>query len=298
MTRVILSLFLLFSITLTSCVESSNKYKALKAQLDSLQTDFGLQAGELDAVFATLNEVEAGLKSIRESENIIAVQSQSHDGIDIPSESKEQIKNDMEAIKEAIKKYQKKISDLKRDNRIQSKQFKKRLDALTKELKEKSDLIADLTSQLNEKNAQLEIKSKEIASLGDVVSNLKNEVSKLNIEEQKLKDKLSSQEKELYSVYYIVGSKSDLINAGVITKGGLFKSAKVSYQSEKDIFVKIDYRNISIINTNAKKAKILSIHPKGTYTFEKDEDSSEMSLIISDPDAFWEQTKYLVIQTN
>ena len=283
---------------MTSCVENSSKYKALKAQLDSLNTEYGIQSSELDEVFATLNEVEAGLKSIRESENIIAVQSQTQDGMEVPAESKIQIKQDMEAVKQAIKKYQQQIAELKKDNRIQSQQFKKRLNALSKELKEKSELIENLTAQLDEKDAQLEIKTKEIASLGEVVSNLKNEVNTLSVEEKKLKDKVASQEQELYSVYYIVGSKSDLIDAGVITKGGLFKSAKVSYLSEQDTFVKIDYRNISIINTNAKRAKVLSIHPKGTYTLENDAESGEVSLIISDPAAFWEQTKYLVIQTN
>ena len=298
MKRLFFALLLSLSVILTSCVENSSKYKALKAQLDSLNTEYGIQSSELDEVFATLNEVEAGLKSIRESENIIAVQSQTQDGMEVPAESKIQIKQDMEAVKQAIKKYQQQIAELKKDNRIQSQQFKKRLNALSKELKEKSELIENLTAQLDEKDAQLEIKTKEIASLGEVVSNLKNEVNTLSVEEKKLKDKVASQEQELYSVYYIVGSMSDLIDAGVITKGGLFKSAKVSYLSEQDTFVKIDYRNISIINTNAKRAKVLSIHPKGTYTLENDAESGEVSLIISDPAAFWEQTKYLVIQTN
>ena len=298
MKRLFFALLLSLSVILTSCVENSSKYKALKAQLDSLNTEYGIQSSELDEVFATLNEVEAGLKSIRESENIIAVQSQTQDGMEVPAESKIQIKQDMEAVKQAIKKYQQQIAELKKDNRIQSQQFKKRLNALSKELKEKSELIENLTAQLDEKDAQLEIKTKEIASLGEVVSNLKNEVNTLSVEEKKLKDKVASQEQELYSVYYIVGSKSDLIDAGVITKGGLFKSAKVSYLSEQDTFVKIDYRNICIINTNAKRAKVLSIHPKGTYTLENDAESGEVSLIISDPAAFWEQTKYLVIQTN
>ena len=298
MKRLFFALLLSLSVILTSCVENSSKYKALKAQLDSLNTEYGIQSSELDEVFATLNEVEAGLKSIRESENIIAVQSQTQDGMEVPAESKIQIKQDMEAVKQAIKKYQQQIAELKKDNRIQSQQFKKRLNALSKELKEKSELIENLTAQLDEKDAQLEIKTKEIASLGEVVSNLKNEVNTLSVEEKKLKDKVASQEQELYSVYYIVGSKSDLIDAGVITKGGLFKSAKVSYLSEQDTFVKIDYRNISIINTNAKRAKVLSIHPKGTYTLENVAESGEVSLIISDPAAFWEQTKYLVIQTN
>lgn len=298
MSRLVIALLLLGSVLSTSCVENSGKYKALKAQLDSLQADFGLQAGELDEVFATLNEVEAGLKFIRESENIITVQSQTQDGMEVPANSKEQIKNDMNAVKEAIQKYQKQIADLKKDNRIQSQQFKKRLNAISKELKEKSQLIENLTAQLNEKSTQLEIKTKEVATLGEVVSNLKNEVNELNEEGTQLKNKVAVQEKELYSVYYIVGSKSDLIDAGVITKGGLFKSAKVSYQAERDIFVKIDYREISAINTNSPKAKVLSIHPKGTYSLETDSETGEVSLIISEPNAFWEQTKYLVIQTN
>ena len=107
---------------------------------------------------------------------------------------------------------------------------------------------------------------------------------------------MASQEEELYSVYYIVGTKDELIDADVITKGGLFKSAKVSYQSEKNTFVKIDYRQITTITTNAKKAKVLSVHPKGTYAIETTD--GEAALIISDPESFWEHTKYLVIQTN
>ena len=138
------------------------------------------------------------------------------------------------------------------------------------------------------------LQTKQIASLDEVVSNLKEEVSELHQEGSALKAKVADQESEIYSVYYIVGTKQELIEAGVMTKGGLFKSSKVSYQSEKEAFVKIDSREISEINTNAKKAKVMSIHPKGTYAFV--ENDGEMVLNISNPAEFWEQTKYLVIQ--
>ena len=77
-------------------------------------------------------------------------------------------------------------------------------------------------------------------------------------------------------------------------KGGLFKAAKVSYQAETETFVKIDSRAITEINTNAKKAKVMSVHPEGTYEFV--ENDGEMILNITNPDKFWQQTKYLVIQ--
>lgn len=286
----------LFAVSIVSCVENSGKYKALRAQLDSLQQEHGIQSGELDEAFAILNEVEQGLQSIRESENIITVQAQSRDGLDVPAESREQIKNDMQAIGDAIRQYQAQIEQLKKDNRIQSAQFRKRLDALSAELQQKAELIESLTAQLNEKDAQLAVKAEQIASLDLVVSNLKEEVATLNKSSEELKEKVAEQDKELYSVHYIVASKADLITAGVITKGGLFKSSKVSYESERNSFVTIDSREITSINTNAKKAKVLSVHPAGSYTLEKIND--EIIISISDPARFWEQTRYLVVQTN
>ena len=279
-------------IGLGSCVENSGKYKALQAQLDSLQNSYNVQGAELDEVFATINEIEQGLSSIRESESILAVQTA--DGIEIKAGSKEQLKSDVEAIKSAIKNYQDEIKKLENDKRLQSAQFKKRLSAMQKELKEKSEIIETISRQLEEKEAQIARQSKQIATLDETVSNLKDEVSTLSTEGQQLKAKVADQEEEIYSVYYIVGSKAELIEAGVMTRGGLFKSSKVSYQAEKDAFVKIDLREISEINTNAGKAKVMSIHPKGTYAFV--ENDGEMVLNISDPEKFWQQTKYLVIQ--
>lgn len=282
----------LVALNLSSCVENSSKYKALQAKLDSLQVNYNVQGAELDEVFATINEIEQGLSSIRESENILTVRTA--DGIEIKKGSKEQLKRDVEAIQNAIKNYQEEIKKLQDNNRLQSSQFKKRLAAMQKELKEKSTIIETISRQLEKKEAEIVQKDKQIATLDKTVSSLKEEVTNLSTEGDILKAKVADQEAEIYSVYYIVGAKSELIEAGVMTKGGLFKSSKVSYQAEKDAFVKIDLREISQINTNARKAKVMSIHPKGTYAFV--DNDGEMVLNISNPEKFWEQTKYLVIQ--
>ncbi len=288
---ILLSLF--FLLELTSCVENSKKYRALQAQLDSIQNNYGSRYnGGLDEAFATLNEVEEGLKSIRESENMLSLQSK--DGIAVPEDSRQQIESDMASIQEAINQYKIKISQLEKSNKIKSAEFKKRLKALYSELEQKSALIENLQKQLEEKDTQLQLKNQEVSSLSSIVSTLKKDVGSLKQESPALKEQVSSQEKEIYSAYYIIGTKGQLIDAGVMTKGGLFKSSKISYNAEKSAFVKIDYREITTINTNATRAKVLSIHPKGTYALEKSGD--EVMLTISDPDAFWEQTKYLVIQ--
>ncbi len=286
-------IIVLIAFTLTSCVESSKKYKTLVAQYDSLAVAKDSTSAELERVFETLNEVENGLKSLREAENIFALQTQQ--GKELSLSSREQMKSDVSAIGEAIAGYKKQIEKLKNDNRIQSAQFKKRLDALTVELEEKSALIADLQKQLEEKDSQLRIKTQQIATLDQAVSNLRSDVSTLTQEKQVQKETIATQDQLLNTAFYIIGSKDDLIAAKVLSKGGLFRSARISYEAEQSAFVKIDIRNVNSVKLNAKKAKVLSVHPAGTYSLDLDENGFQV-LNISSPAAFWEQTKYLVVQ--
>lgn len=279
---------------LSSCVENSAKYKQLQAQLDSLQGNYGTQKNMLDEVFATLNEVEQGLVDIRQKENIITAEA-NKDGLDVPQSQRVQLMEDVYAVRDAIDRYKEKIEQLKKDSSLKSVEFKKKLNSLQKELEEKSKTIESLQSLLKEKDLIISQKEQTIDSLEHHASDLKEDINVLTGEKEELKDKVETQDRALFSAYYIVGSKEDLIEAGVISKGGLFKSAKVAYEAEKTSFIKIDYREISTINTNSQKAKVLSNHRKGTYSIE--EVDGEAIINISDPEGFWEQTKYLVIQT-
>lgn len=120
-------------------------------------------------------------------------------------------------------------------------------------------------------------------------------MASLSQEKDLNKETITTQDQLLNTAFYIAGSKNELINSMVLSKGGLFRSAKISYEAEQSAFIKIDIRNIKDINLNAKKAKVLSVHPTGTYTLENDANGM-LVLRISSPKAFWEQTKYLVIQ--
>lgn len=291
----VLSLLALVVFSLSSCVESSSKYKALQAQLDSLGTASSAKSVEFEEVFATLNEVENGLKSIRETENILVLQSQKG-GAEVKENSREQLKADVVAIGEAIQSYKKQIDKLKNDGRIQSSQFKKRLAALTLELESKSVLIADLGRQLEEKDRQLVVKTQQIESLDKAVSNLRDDVSSLSQTASSQNETIATQDAQINTAYYIIGTKTELIAANVMSKGGLFKSAKISYNAEQSAFVKIDIREVKEIQLNAEKAKVLSIHPTGTFILEPGVNGMQV-LKISQPTTFWEQTKYLVIQT-
>lgn len=287
----ICSLFLI-SFSTTSCVENSTKYKELQEQLDSLQGNYGIQKNQLDNIFAALNEVEAGLENIREKENIITVET-SKEG-EYTESQKDKIEKNIAAIQTAINQYKAKIEELKNDKNIKSVEFKKRLNAIQKELDAKSQTINKLQSEIEAKDVIIKEKDEQISSMDSTITGLQKNLEELNDQSQQMKQTIVAQDKKLNSAYYIVGTKDELIKIGVLEKGNLFKSAKISYQAEKSAFIKIDYREITTINTNSPSAKILSNHPKETYTITNID--GEAIVTITDVDKFWEHTKYLVIQ--
>ena len=284
-----------FSLVFTSCVESSRKYQDLNSELRLLKQSSKEREVEMEEIFSILNEVESGLKSIREAENILILQSKQGIAEVLPG-TKEQVRSDIAAIGEAIKKYKSEIEKLKNDNRVTSAQFNKRLQALMDELDEKSLLIEDLENQIEKREVQLKIKSAQVATLDMTVAALRTEVAALGLESETQKEIINIQVQELNSAYYIIGTKKELIEANVMTKGGLFSQAKVSYLAEQSSFVKIDIREVSEINLNTKRVKVLTIHPVGTYNLYTDENGMQI-LNISNKDSFWEQTKYLVVQS-
>ena len=63
----------------------------------------------------------------------------------------------------------------------------------------------------------------------------------------------------------------------------------------KDYFTKIDIRIDKEIKLYSKSAEILTSHPASAYTLTRDA-NKQYVLRITDPQAFWSTSKYLVIQ--
>jgi len=287
--------FILTLVTVNGCVEQSGKYKQLQAQLDSIQVVATTQNAEFEEIFATLNEIEQGLNSIRETENLLQIQSVR--GGEISNSTREQIKNNIQYIATTIEEYKAQITRLENENKNLSAQFQKRLKSMMEELESKEKIIQDLGRQLEEKDTQITIQTQQITSLDQSIATLKANLTELEIERELQANKIGEQDLQIYRGFYIIGEKSDLIAANVLSKGGLFRSAKVSYQAEQNAFTKIDIRNVASIPLHAKKGKLLSIHPSGTYTLNADANGL-LNLNITHPLTFWEQTKYLVIKVN
>lgn len=271
---------------LSGCVENSQKYKALKAELDTLNVVYANQNQEMESLFADLNDISAGMQSIREAENLLAVRSGEVSG----NKSKEQIrvlKEDIKAISSAINSYKEQIAKLDSRNKRQSAEFKKLIAGLNEELEQRTVKINEITQELAAKNKELAMKDQQI---GDLNQN----VDALNKETANQKETITQQDQTLHLVNYLIGSRKELKEAKVISRQGIFCPPIVSSQIQNANFKSMDMREMKSIPLNSKKAKILSVHPADSYTLEEGADGM-LTLKINDENSFWKQTQYLVV---
>lgn len=273
---------------MSSCVESSQKYKDLQARLDSLNTVYTVQHNEMESMFADINDISAGMQSLRDAEHLLTLEAEKENKPG--SKSKEQLarlKNDVQAITEAIAGYKSQIAKLEGKNRSQSAEFKKMIANLNAELELRSEKITEITDQLAKTNKELAVKLQE-------VQHLTQNVDSLDKETKSQKMTIAEQDQAIHTANYLIGSKKQLKDAEVISRQGIFCPPIVSSQAQKADFVNVDIRETKSIPLNTKKAKLLSVHPVDSYTLEAEEDGN-LTLKINDENAFWKQTKYLVV---
>ena len=121
---------------LGSCVESSQKYKSLQARLDSLSTVHIMQNSEMESMLADLNDISAGMQSLRDAERLLTMETINENKANSKSKQQlNQLKKDVQAITEAIASYKEQISKLEGKNKSQSAEFKRLIvEALKSEL--------------------------------------------------------------------------------------------------------------------------------------------------------------------
>ena len=199
------------------------------------------------------------------------------------------------------------------------KEQHERLDSLGAALDESNETLAQLRIVVNMLTLSLDAKMREIDSLQTVVThkdisiiNLGTEIQNLNDTVKTVRDEMvaqkktlaeqttamSRQEAQLNEVYYIIGPKNKLIEAGVLTKeGGLFKKKKVNFVDvEKSWLSSGDMRTMKHIDIPSKNFKILSEVPEASYKVTHG--NGTCCLDILDTEKFWSSNnRILVIQT-
>lgn len=274
----------LVALLLSSCVESSKKYQALLAEKEALAVENQNMENQFNATMGILNEVENNLQAIRDAEGILMVKQEGDERDQIVSELI-QLKEVMAANHARLDSLNDVLAKANKNNANLRAQVKK----LQAQIAEKEEMIANLQAQIAEKDGQ-------IANLNTQVDNLNTDLNNANTEIENLNNNLTEQTNELNAVYYIGATAKELKAKGIILNTK--KVLKNGVPTEE--FTKADMRELTTITFPAKKAVVLTNHPADSYTLAKGVDAEGQkiqTLEITNPEAFWKVTKYLVVLT-
>ena len=94
------------------------------------------------------------------------------------------------------------------------------------------------------------------------------------------KDELTQTTNELYTAYYILGSKKELKDQKILTSDGFLKKTKIlSSDFSKDYLTQVDTRKTDTISLYTNKVKVLTNHPSESFTISED-DAENFKIII------------------
>ncbi|MFT3751774.1 MAG: hypothetical protein QM800_02490 [Paludibacter sp.] len=286
-------IFFYFAIALfllTSCVRQSSDYQNLKAQNDSLLNAKQKLQSEVDGYFETMNQIEQNIEKIKSTENAISLQPV---GQEMDDDTRTKINEDLTYLNDLLQSNKEELARLKaklKKSAFRSSELDRTIARLTKSLEEETTKAALLQAELSKKDSL-------IVQLNDVVTAKEKDIEDLSSENKAKDTKIKEQDETIHTAWYVFGTRSELKEQKIITSDGLFSQQRVLQRDfNKNYFVRIDARNTKSIPLYSTRAKILTNHPKSSYTLEKE--NGNFVLLIVDPNEFWSVSKYLVIEVD
>ena len=175
------------------------------------------------------------------------------------------------------------------------------IDNLTADSISDKGAIADLKRVMEFLSLQLEEKSANSAKFEEAVkkreakiAELRGAVDVLTVESDNLKAKNDEQEKRLNQVFYIVGTKNELKNLGLLSGNALSKKRANYSNINNSQFHEVDARSFSTLVIDSKSPKLLTEKPASSYTMTKNNDGTT-TLKITNSEEFWETSPYLIV---
>ncbi len=277
-------------VLLASCGRQSSDYQRLQDQNDSLRNAKLELQKEVDGYFSAMNQIEQNIEKIKSTENSITIQPV---GQELDDDTRSKINDDLAYLNEMLQSNKDELARLKaklKRSAFKSTELERTITRLTQLLEEESTKIALLETQLAEKDSL-------ITQLNSTVDDMGKNIENLSTENKEKQVKISEQDQAIHTAWYVFGTKKELKEQKIITSDGLFSTQRVLQGDfNKNYFVRIDARNTKSIPLYSTRAKILTNHPKSSYTLEKE--NGNFVLLIVNPTDFWSVSKYLVIEVD
>ena len=289
MKKIFLALgLMMFTVAFTAC--NQKELDAQKATIDSLQGVVDGKDAEIDDLFQMLNEIEGNLSMINSKYS--SVQEMRRNNTEGTYNHKKEIADQMSSIESIMA-----------DNKAKIAQLNSRVSSLNKKNNELMDYVTKLEERSAAQEQQIAELLTELENNKVVIKGLNKNVSDLTASNQQKDEYIAQQIAAANRAWFIVGSYSDLKEAGIVNKTGGFigigRRQGTMADMPTELFTEIDRTKVTTININLKKAQVISKHPENSYELVADEEESGVTayLRILNPTLFWKYTDYLVVST-
>ena len=269
--------------------ELEEKVKQLEKENAELNSKLTVESSDkkvnAERFTLAIEEIEANIDQLDVQQQALNIEMQS--GIENTQTSKDRILNKIQLINTMLETNNANLSKLAKD-------FAKsniKVAGLQKS-------IENLQNKLSQKNIEITALKKELVELNYKIDDLNLTVDSLTFIAELQKEVLQIQRSDLETAYYCYGTKKELKENKIITReGGLIglgKTTKLSKDFNHGYFEKINIKKVTEIPLASKKAKLITNHPSDSYEFVGEAPIEK--LIITNPDLFWEASKFLVIE--
>ena len=289
-----LAIILAATMLFASC---SQREKELEQKIAQLEQQDSLKNNDIDAFINGMTEIQLALDSIKQLEGIVTARA--IENPEAPAKAEDAIVEDMMLIYQNLKRTNERIESLEKrlnQSSISSNKMKELIAKLKQEVKEKDEEIAMLKEGLAEANIYID---KLMSSVDQLA--LENERRIKVIQEKNVE--LQKKEEEIQKGFWAVGTVKDLRDKNIIDKEGAFLGLGgvkvISEDMNLSDLQQINILEVTEVAIDAKKAELVTPHPKHTYEFVQAEGSKKIGkLVIDNPEEFWQNSKVLVIVTN
>jgi len=278
------------SIGLFSCEnkEMKEKISQLSQENHQLEQKFAVKDSSLSSFIESFAQIESNLREIREREmNIQLTREKSLSTEDL----KRRIQEDVEEINRLLIENREKIGSLSAQLKYAGRKNAK-LNASMEELK------TNLSAKIESKEAEISTLSKELKDMQIQVDELNSNLASLSEANKQQEETINAKVDELHTAYYVAGTYKELKEDQVISKEGGFlglgRTEVLKDDFNKQRFNQIDIREMLSIPVEAEEVELVTVHPTESYRLEKNAEE-KLNLVVSDPEKFWESSKYLVM---
>ena len=179
--------------------------------------------------------------------------------------------------------------------------YKAELKKSNVKITELESLIKGLHVQIAERDSSVNMLNERVTALNGTITNMQGTMDTMKMDIAAKSQEITEKTTKLHTAYYTIGTYKQLRDKKIIAKQGGFlglgKSKSMVPDFNKEAFTQIDYTSINSISLDTKNAKLVSTHPSGSYTIQRENDKVK-SIQITDPENFWKASKYLVVVTD